>query len=80
MLNVTAVTPTANGYLAACPGDLCEIPTTSNVNFTAGQTIPNAVVVGLSTGLSCDIARGWIGIYNPFGNTHVIIDVAGWFM
>lgn len=80
VLNVTAVTPTADGYLAVFPGDLCDVPTTSNVNFAAGQTIPNAVVVGLSTGLSCDIARGWIAIYNPFGDTHVIIDVAGWFM
>lgn len=43
MLNVTAVRPAANGYLAVYPCG-AERPDTSSVNYTAGAVVPNAVL------------------------------------
>ncbi len=43
VLNVTAVQPNANGFVTVYPcGEIR--PTTSNLNFTAGDVIPNMVV------------------------------------
>ena len=71
VVNVTAVAPTAGGHLRVYPtGE--ALPNTSNVNFTAGTTIPNSVIAKVG-------ADGSISIYNAAGNTHVIVDVAGWF-
>jgi hypothetical protein len=42
------------------------------LNFVAGQTIPNAVSTGVN-------ANGDIEIYNNSGNSHVIVDVTGWY-
>ena len=47
-------------------------PLASNLNFVAGQTIANSVVVGLG-------ADGQVSIHNAFGTTQVIVDVMGWF-
>jgi len=71
VLNVTAVGPTAAGYLTVWP-DLVTRPGTSDLNFAAGQTVPNLVVVQVGT-------NGKIDVYNVFGNTHVLIDVMGWY-
>ena len=70
-LNVTVTEPTAAGYLTVWPAGRNR-PLASNLNFVAGQTIPNAV----STGVNAD---GDIEIYNSAGNTHVIVDVTGWY-
>ena len=71
VVNVTAVEPTKGGFLTIFPrGE--DLPNASNLNFTAGLTIPNLVVAKLSI-------DGWISVYNPFGATHVIIDVVGWY-
>ena len=43
ILNVTAVDAGAAGYVTAYPGG--ERPTASNLNFVAGQTVPNLVLV-----------------------------------
>jgi hypothetical protein len=47
-------------------------PPTSNLNYVAGQTVPNLVVAKVS-------ASGYVGFYNNAGSVHVIVDVAGWF-
>jgi hypothetical protein len=47
-------------------------PTTSDLNFLAGQTIPNLVVVRVG-------ANGKVDIFNAAGNTDVIADVVGWY-
>ena len=44
VVNVTAVTPTAAGFLTVWPSGTPQ-QQTSNLNFQAGQTIPNLVVV-----------------------------------
>ncbi|MCL4449325.1 MAG: alpha/beta hydrolase fold domain-containing protein [Actinobacteria bacterium] len=74
VLNVTAIDPTTSGYLTVWPEGLSQ-PTASNLNFTSGETVPNAVVVPLSTGSS----PGEISIYNFYGNTDVTVDVTGYF-
>ncbi len=43
MLNVTAVTPTANTYVTVYPGG-SDRPMASNLNVSAGQVIPNMVL------------------------------------
>ncbi len=71
LLNVTVTDPTASGFLTVHPGGTTP-PTASNLNFVTGQSVPNAVVVGVSD-------AGAIEITNSSGTTHVIVDVAGWF-
>jgi hypothetical protein len=70
-LNVTATRSTTTSYLTVFPtGE--TLPRTSNLNFTTGQTIPNSVIAKVGT-------DGSISIYNRSGNTHVIVDISGWF-
>src|SRR6188472_1278391 len=70
-LNVTATNPTSNGFFTVWPTGQPQ-PNASNLNFVAGQTIPNMVIVPLGAG-------GQISIFNETGNTDVIVDVLGWF-
>ncbi len=71
VLNLTVTQPTQDGYLTMYPtGD--PRPLASNVNFTAGQTVCNQVVVPLGSG-------GEVTVYNFAGTTQVIADVSGWF-
>jgi outer membrane protein assembly factor BamB len=71
VLNVTAIGPSGAGYLTAWPDALAR-PTTSDLNFVAGQTVPNLVIVQVG-------ATGKIDIYNAFGSTNVAVDVMGWY-
>ena len=70
-LNVTVTDPTAAGYVTVWPAGLTR-PLASNVNFTAGQTVANAVPVGVGD-------SGQISIYNSSGDTDVVVDVTGWY-
>lgn len=80
LLNVTAVSPTADGFLSIRPGDATGAPTTSSLNFTAGATVPNSVQVGLpTTGANAgqiDIVYDALGVAGP--TTDVLIDVVGY--
>ena len=69
-LNVTVVNPTHSSFLTVWPANTAR-PTASNLNFVAGQIVPNMVTVGLNGGA--------ISIYNAFGTTDVLVDLAGWF-
>lgn len=71
VLNVTVTEPTTGGYLTVFPGG-SSLPLASNLNFGAGETAPNLVVVPLPL-------DGKIGIYNSNGSTHVVVDLVGWF-
>jgi hypothetical protein len=75
VLNVTAVDPTAAGFLTVLPGGT-TVPTgsaaVSNLNFAAGATVANLVTVGLS-------ATGTVEIYNYTGSTDVVVDVEGYY-
>ena len=71
VLNVTVTEPTAPSYLTVFPSGETR-PNTSNLNYTAGVTIPNLVVAKVG-------ADGKVAFYNNAGSTHVVVDVLGWF-
>ncbi|MFE5495455.1 PKD domain-containing protein [Streptomyces virginiae] len=71
-LNVTVTNPREAGHLSVFPGG-GSVPITSNVNFTAGQTIANAVIVPVGPDGSINVRNGaWAG-------TDVIVDVVGFY-
>jgi hypothetical protein len=74
VVNVTVTETTAASYLTVYPAGVPR-PLASNVNWTAGTTIPNLVIVGLGTGSHA----GKIGVYNDAGTAHVLADVVGWY-
>jgi hypothetical protein len=72
-INVTAVNPTAGGYLTVWPSSRDQ-PYASNLNFAAGQTVPNLVVVPVGT-------DGKIKIFNgSSGAVDLLVDVAGYYL
>jgi hypothetical protein len=72
VLNVTVTETTANGgYLIVYPTGQAA-PLASNLNWMAGQTVPNRVAVGLGT-------AGKVSFTNAGGNTQLIVDVNGYF-
>jgi hypothetical protein len=72
VVNVTATETTSAGYLTVFP-QAGSLPDVSNLNFVAGATRANLVTVGVNQ------SNGLISIFNKFGNTHVIVDVMGWY-
>jgi hypothetical protein len=70
VLNVTAVRPVAPGYLTVAPTGSSR-PNASNVNFLAGQVVPNAVIAKVGTG-------GRITLFASGGCPDVVVDVAGY--
>ena len=68
--NATVVSPAAGGYITLYPTGAAR-PTVSNLNYVAGQVVPNAFTVGLGSG-------GAFDIFTPTG-THFIVDVAGYY-
>jgi hypothetical protein len=71
VMNVTVTNPTAASHLTVWPdGD--ARPNASNLNFLAGQTIPNRVMVKIGT-------TGMVDLYNLQGNVDIVVDVNGWF-
>jgi hypothetical protein len=70
VMNVTVTDPTADGFVTVFPG-LGPIPPSSSLNFVAGQTVPNLVMVGVG-GVA-------VSAFNKQGFTQVIYDVSGWF-
>ncbi|MFH9353455.1 right-handed parallel beta-helix repeat-containing protein [Kitasatospora sp. NPDC017646] len=71
-LNVTITNPGADGHLTVYPGGQSP-PNASNLNFTAGQTVANAVIVPVG-------ADGRIQVYNAAGApSDVIVDVVGYY-
>ena len=71
VLNVTAIGSAASGYLTVYPYGISQ-PSASNVNYRAGEVVPNRVMVPLGKG-------GMIAIYSGNGDPNVAVDVSGWF-
>jgi hypothetical protein len=69
--NLTVTDTTAPSYLTAYPDGVTR-PTASDVNWIAGETVPNLTIVKLGAG-------GAIDLYNAAGHTDAIIDVVGWY-
>ncbi|TPW13696.1 MAG: hypothetical protein FD127_1860 [Acidimicrobiaceae bacterium] len=69
-MNVTVTEPDADGFVTVYPCD-AERPTVSNLNYVAGETVPNLVTVQLAAdGTVCLFAQR---------SMHLIADVAGYF-
>jgi hypothetical protein len=80
VLNVTVVNPSKAGFLSVRPGDATGSPSTSNLNFLAGVTIPNEVSIGLPTaGGNAGKIQIWYQANSAPGNTHVLVDVVGYY-
>jgi hypothetical protein len=72
VLNVTATQPQKSGFLTVYPNEQ-TVPNASNLNFTAGETVPNLVSVA-DPGLM-------IGVYNhSSGSVQVIVDEEGYYI
>jgi hypothetical protein len=72
VLNVTVTEPSSFGFLTVYP-DGQGRPFASNLNWAAGQTVPNLVIV--------PVVNGKVDFYNgSTGTVHVIADLAGYFI
>ena len=69
VLNVTAVNAVDGGFITVYPRGTI-LPNASNLNFVAGQNVPNAVITRV--GPDGDVC------FFTSGATHLIVDVAGW--
>ena len=70
VLNVTATGTQATGYVTVYPCGEAR-PTASNLNYTKGTTIANAVIAKVGAG-------GKVCLYTDAA-THLVADVTGWF-
>ena len=71
VMNVTVTSPTKGGNLAVYPGADSD-PLVSNLNFSAGQTVPNLVTVQLND--------GQVSFYNKSsGTVDVVADLEGFY-
>jgi hypothetical protein len=69
-VNLTVTAPKAAGYITAYPAG-AAVPSSSNVNFVAGETVPNMSVLKVGAG-------GEIDIHNASpGTVQVVADLAG---
>jgi len=71
VMNMTSTDTTAASFLTVYPSD-ASLPLISDLNWPAGGTLPNLVVVKLSP-------DGRVNLYNPGGSVDVIADVVGWY-
>lgn len=71
--NVTAVNPTAAGFVTLFPADAPTRPLASNLNLLpGGAPTPNQVTVKLS-------ATGVVNAFNRFGSVDLIVDIVGYY-
>jgi hypothetical protein len=69
--NLTAVAPAGPGFLTAYPEGLSTPPTVSNVNYSAGQVVPNRMIVKLGSNGKLDILSAQLA--------NVIVDISGYY-
>src|SRR5207245_4650075 len=71
VLNATVTNTSASSFLTAwATGG--TMPVVSNLNWVAGWTVPNRVIVPVGTG-------GKVNFYNKFGSTDLVVDVDGYY-
>ncbi len=71
VINVTITAGTGASYLTVWPDGAAQ-PLASDLNWVAGQTVPNLAVVGLGS-------DGKVEIFSPGGYTDVLFDVVGYY-
>jgi len=69
--NVTVTNGSANSFVTVWPAGQAK-PTASSVNFAAGETTANAVIVAVGV-------NGRIAFANAVGATDVVVDIVGYF-
>jgi subtilisin family serine protease len=72
VMNVTATNPTAASFVTVFPSAGTFPTPASNLNFVAGQTVPNLTMVQIG-------GNKKVSFYNNAGSTDLIADVVGWF-
>jgi len=72
VLNVTVTAPSRAGFITAYPNGTAR-PTASNLNFVAGQTVPNLVVVPVGVDGKVALTNG------SAGTVQLVADVLGYF-
>lgn len=72
VLNVTVTNPTAHDSFVTVFPKGGSVPNVSNVNFVAGQTVPNRVVVKVGD-------LGKVSFFNALGTVDVVADIGGWY-
>lgn len=73
VMNVTVTNPQRDGYVMVYPTKE-SLPNASNLNFLAGQTVPNLVTVKIGD-------QGQVSLLNASaGSAHLIADVAGYYL
>lgn len=73
VVNLTVVSPTGAGYLTAYASG-SQRPPSSNVNFSAGQTVAAMAVVPVGDDGRIDIFHG-----SDAGHTDVVVDITGFY-
>ncbi len=71
VMNVTVTDATASSWLAVWPTNAAR-PFISDINWVAGQTQPELVIVPVSP-------TGQVSFYNLAGQVDVVVDVEGWY-
>ncbi len=70
VMNVTAVGPSSATFITAYP-DGQPLPSASNLNVAAGQTLPNLVTVRM--------INGKVDLHNTNGSVNLLADVTGYY-
>lgn len=79
LLNVTAVRPSAGGFVSIRPGDSTGEPSSSNLNVQVGVAVPNAVTVALPTsGAAAGTIDIWYGSGATDAQTNLLVDIVGY--
>jgi hypothetical protein len=77
-LNLTIVTPNTDGFYSLWPAG-GTFPTVSTINFIAGEpALANGAIVPVATGSGVDLSTAY-GTGTGTGQTHVVLDVTGYF-
>jgi hypothetical protein len=73
VFNLTVTNPTSFGHIRAYPAGTTA-PTTSNVNFSANETVPNMVTVPIGS-------NGKVSLLNTSaGTSNLIADISGYYI
>jgi hypothetical protein len=73
-VNVTVTQPSSGGHITAFPAG-GSVPSSSTLNFSAGQTRANNAVLGLSPAGGVSVST----MLSSGGTVHLIVDVNGYF-
>ena len=73
VLNLTVIQPAASGHVTLFPAGT-STPSTSTINFAAGQVRANNAVIPLDVDTGAFVAKN-----GSHGTVHVVVDVTGYF-